>query len=66
MSTPTNPNQLLEDARLRIEAEANKTSSDTRRFLSVLLVLLPAAYHAAAGGNVTMKQALLKVQPLLK
>ena len=63
---PTNPNQLLEETRLRLESEANKTSADTRRFLSVLLVLLPAAYHAAAGGNVTMKQALAKVQHLLK
>ena len=63
--TPTPPPLNLDEIRLRIEAEANKTAATHRRHGALLVIFARAVLDAALAGNVTCRNALAKALPLL-
>lgn len=67
MAAPTPAEILdhLESLREQREDDALRSKIEIQRALTILAVVLPAALQAAASGNVTMRQAVLEVWPLL-
>lgn len=66
MSDPVlSPNDLLTSLRASREDEALRSTIEIKRWLSVLSILLPAAFRAAAEGNPEMKTAVQTIWPLL-
>lgn len=67
-STPQlelSPSELLESLRTAAEDDSVRTRIEIQRYLAILEVLLPAALLSASGGNVTMRNAVAKILPLL-
>jgi hypothetical protein len=56
---------FLDDLRHLKETSAESGRVETLRWAAILEVLLPAALRSAAAGNVTMREAIITIWPLL-
>lgn len=59
------PSDFLDSLRSAAEDDSVRTRIEIQRWLRVVEILLPAAFNAAASGNVTMKNAVHEIAPLL-
>lgn len=59
------PSDFLDSLRNLAEDESVRTRIEIKRWLSITSILLPAALRSAAAGNVTMREAVEEIAPLL-
>lgn len=65
MSDQPSPAEVITALRAEREDSALRTRLEIQRWFAVLQVLIPAAMLSAKAGNVTMRDAMNKVYPLL-
>lgn len=59
------PSDFLDSLRNLAEDDSVRTRIEIKRWLSITSILLPAALRSAAAGNVTMREAVEEIAPLL-
>lgn len=65
MDSNASPTDFLESLRNAKEDASVRNVIEIRRWLAILDILLPAALNSAAAGNLTMRQAVQDIWPLL-